>query len=137
MARRSRRGNALTVDCGSSDFAAAIHDFMEERCIEVDDEAMQAAGEAGQHAAQLLRERSRKSVGGGAYAKDWVAEAEASETGVEVVVHNKRHYQLTHLLELGHAIANQFGKYDGHGAGDGIIAQVADEVSGEFEGRFK
>lgn len=139
MARRSKRSSSLTVDCGSSDFASIIHDYMEEHCYEVEDELAEAAGEAGQKAAKLLQERSRKSrgKGGGRYAKGWVAEAIASAFGIEVVVHNKRMPQLTHLLEKGHAIRNQYGTYDGRVAGDGIIAQVADEVSGEFEGRFQ
>jgi len=138
MARR-RRGNNLTVDCGSSDFADIIHDYMEEHCYDVDDEATRAACEVGQKAAQLLQQRSRKSRGkrGGAYSRDWVSDAIASSTGVEVVVHNKRYYMLTHLLEKGHAKANQFGKYDGYVAGDGVIAQVAEEMSGEFLGRFE
>lgn len=136
---RTRRASAFTVDCGSDDFAEIIHDYMEEHCWEVDDDAAKAAGDAGSKAARLLRERSRrrKGRGGGAYARDWVADATPSETGVEVVVHNKWHYMLTHLLEKGHAIANQYGRYGGHVSGDGIIAQVADETSSEFLGRFR
>ena len=134
MARRRGRASGLTVDCGSEDFAAAIHDYMEEHCYEIDDDVAQAAGDAGQKAARLLQERSRKRKG--RYAKGWVAEIEASETGIEVVIHNKRMPQLTHLLEKGHVIRNRAGGPDlGRVAGDGIIAQVADEVGGEFEGR--
>ena len=99
MARRRRASN-LTVDCASDDFAAIIHDYMEEHCYEVEDELAQAAGEAGQKAAKLLQERSRrrKGKGGGRYALDWVADAVASAFGVDVIVHNRKHYQLTHLL---------------------------------------
>lgn len=139
MARRRARGGAsLTVDCGSDDFAQAIHDYMEEHCYDVDDELTEAAGEAAQRAAQLLQQRSRKrkGKGGGRYAKGWVAELVASAEGVEAIVHNKRMPQLTHLLEKGHAIRNQYGAYGGRVAGDGVISQVADEVGGEFEGRF-
>ena len=137
--RRYGRYDKYTVNCGSDDFTEVIHGYMEEHCYEVNDDAVKAAGDAGAKAAQLLRERSRrrKGRGGGAYAKDWTADGKPTETGVEVVVHNKRHYQLTHLLEKDHAIANQYGRYGGTVRGDGIIAKVADEVGGEFVERFQ
>lgn len=113
-----------------------VHDYMEEHCYDVEDELTQAAGDAGQKAARLLQERSRKRKG--KYAKGWVAEVVASAMGIEVIVHNAKMPQLTHLLEKGHEIRNRKGGPSfGRVAGDGIIAQVADEVSGEFEGRFQ
>lgn len=48
-------------------------------------------------------------VGNGPYAKSWTA----TETKGGWTVHNSKHYQLTHLLENGHAIANQWGSYGG------------------------
>lgn len=135
MARRRRASN-LTVDCASDDFAAIIHDYMEEHCYDVNDEATKAAGEAGEKAARLLRERSRKRTG--KYAKGWRADGEPSSTGVEVTVHNKSAPQQTHLLEKDHVIRNRKGGPTyGTVRGDGIIASVADEVSGEFLGRFE
>ena len=135
MARRKGSGLDATIDCGSDDFAEVIYGFMDDHCFDVDEETTDAAVEAGQKAASLLRERSRKRKGN--YAKGWKASAVASESGVEVVVHNAKAPQITHLLEKGHAIANQYGSYDGSVAGDGVIAQVADEVSGEFLGRLQ
>lgn len=137
MASRRSYGN-FTVDCGSDDFAEVISGYMEEHCYDIDEETAIAARDAGNKAARLLRERSRKRKGrgGGAYANSWTADAELSATGVEVTVHNARHPQITHLLEKGHAIANQYGQFGGRVAGDGIIEQVADEVGGEFEGRI-
>lgn len=46
-------------------------------------------------------------------------------------MHN-RQYQLTHLLEKGHAIANQSGRYPGHVTGDHVIEGVYNEVAAEF-----
>lgn len=40
----------------------------------------------------------------GKYAKSWsVKEIKSTSTGKTLVIHNKKHYQLTHLLEFGHA----------------------------------
>ena len=41
----------------------------------------------------------------GKYRKGWTYTIEQSRTGVEAVIHNKK-YQLTHLLEKGHAKQN-------------------------------
>lgn len=130
-----RRSPRLTVNCGSDDFAAVIADWMDEHVYELDEDVAEAAGEAGQKAANELKARSRQRTG--KYAKNWVAEMEASETGVEVIVHNEKTYMLTHLLEKGHAIANQFGHYAGRVGGDDVIAEVADSVGSDFEGRFQ
>lgn len=140
MARRRRaRAGTLTINCGSSDFIDSVLAFCDEQCYDVREDATRKAREAGQKAAMLLRERSRKrkGKGGGAYARDWVADATVSSTGVDVTVHNRRHYMLTHLLEKGHAISNQYGSYGGHVAGDNVIAQVADEVAADFIGRLQ
>lgn len=40
----------------------------------------------------------------GKYAKSWsVKEIKSTSTGKTLVIHNKKYYQLTHLLEFGHA----------------------------------
>lgn len=101
--------------------------------IDDDVEALEGnARAAGQKAVRLLRDRSRKRVHhGGSYAKAWTSDVETDETGTSCTVHN-RQYQLTHLLEKGHAIANQSGSYPGHVAGDHVIEDVYNEVAAEF-----
>lgn len=101
--------------------------------IEDDEKTLESnVKEAGQKATRLLRERSRKRKRhGGQYAKGWTNTVETDETGTSCTVHN-RLYQLTHLLEKGHAIANQNGRYSGTVAGDHVIEGVYEEVSAEF-----
>lgn len=114
------------------DLAEIIVNDMQD-VIEDDVEALEGnARAAGQKAVRLLRERSRKRVHhGGSYAKAWTSDVETDETGTSCTVHN-RQYQLTHLLEKGHAIANQSGRYPGHVAGDHVIEGVYNEVAAEF-----
>lgn len=114
------------------DLAEIIVNDMQD-VIDDDVEALEGnARAAGQKAIRLLRDRSRKRVHhGGSYAKAWTSDVETDETGTSCTVHN-RQYQLTHLLEKGHAIANQSGRYPGHVAGDHVIEGVYNEVAAEF-----
>lgn len=112
--------------------AAIIVNDMQE-VIDDNSEALEGnAKAAGQKAVRLLRERSRKREHhGGSYAKGWTASVETDETGTSCTVHNKQH-QLTHLLEKGHAIANQAGRYPGRVGGDHVIEGVYNEAAAEF-----
>lgn len=55
-----------------------------------------------------LKETSpkRKSKGGGKYARNWRINEFKGRTYKEVEIYNQNHYQLTHLLENGHANRN-------------------------------
>lgn len=60
-----------------------------------------------------------KSPGSGEYASGWdVISKTRGALGEQVsyTVANTKHYQLTHLLEKGHAVRNQFGAPDRPGA---------------------
>lgn len=63
----------------------------------------------------------------GAYASSWGVKKEAGVGKMNVVVHNKKHYQLTHLLENGHVVRNKKGTY---GRADAIkhIAPAAEKA---------
>lgn len=87
---------------------------------------------AGQKAVRLLKQRSRKKKRhGGSYAKAWSCHVDSDITGTSCTVYNKQ-ASLTHLLEKGHAIKNQYGTYPGIVAGDHVIEGVYEEVAAEF-----
>lgn len=50
----------------------------------------------------ILSQRGGSPWRTGAYARSWAVKKEKTTLRFSVVVHNRQHYQLTHLLELGH-----------------------------------
>lgn len=63
--------------------------------------------EISKEAVQKLRNTSPKASED--YAAGW---ARKKDGKLGMIVHNSKHYQLTHLLENGHVIRNQYGQYD-------------------------
>lgn len=69
----------------------------------------------------------------GDYAKGWVStKAYESREDIRIQVHNKKHYQLTHLLEDGHA-----KRGGGHVDGKPHIGPAADNASRRLEKEVK
>lgn len=60
-----------------------------------------------------------------------------TKKGEAYVIHNKKHYQLTHLLEFGHISANQYGRYSTRVRAYPHIAPVEKEVNQKFEQEVK
>lgn len=87
-----------------------VLDEFVDRELEVIDETYR---ETGKETCDMVRDSS--PVGTGAYASGW--EVKETQTGamgeqLSVIVCNPKHYQLTHLLEKGHAVRNQYGEPD-------------------------
>lgn len=114
------------------DFDLIIVNSLEEVMNEDTNELELNVKAAGQKAVRLLKQRSRKKKRhGGSYAKAWSCHVDSDITGTSCTVYNKQ-ASLTHLLEKGHPIKNQYGSYPGTVAGDHIIQGVYEEVSAEF-----
>lgn len=89
-------------------------------------------------AASKLRNTSPKRTG--KYAKSWKVKTQRGSAGIdEVIVYNRDHYQLTHLLENGHVIRNKKGEYGrtspikhiepvNDWAGDALVKEIEREL---------
>ena len=79
---------------------------------------------------QKVRNTSPKKTG--SYAKGWGTKKQGD---MDVVVHNRTDYQLTHLLENGHVIRNKKGTY-GRTHGIKHIAPVEEWAADELPRRI-
>lgn len=92
----------------------------------MDESMKQTAKEA---VSKLKSSSPRKT---GKYARGWTTK-QIDKNGI--VIHNSKHYQLTHLLENGHVIRNKKGTY-GRTSGIKHIAPVEEWASEELPRRI-
>ena len=83
---------------------------MKELLDEIDKDVKNSAKKNIQQVAKESRQKLRNTspVKTGSYARGWDVRREGD---MDVIVHNKTDYQLTHLLENGHVIRNKKGTY--------------------------
>ena len=92
--------------------SAQMRDILTTYNREVAEAVDEAAQEASESCKNQLKNTSPKRAGHGEYARSWAIKKEHTGAGVaDYIVHNKKHYQLTHLLENGHVIRNKKGTY--------------------------
>lgn len=58
------------------------------------------------------------------YAKGWTIRTKREKFGINVLIYNKTHPSLTHLLEKSHFIANKKGTYGRTGPGHGQVIHI-------------
>ena len=94
----------------STDLGREIKVILDEYEVEVQKDVEQATKTAAQFGAKTLKETGPKDTG--KYAKAWGYKKEGLGLGnTSYVVYNKKYPGLTHLLEDGHLIRNQYGTY--------------------------
>ncbi len=82
--------------------AAAVMEGLEEYADLAADELKAAVKKAGDSVKKDIQTNAPKDTG--AYAKSWaVKKMRETSNSIEVVVHSRNRYQLSHLLEFGHA----------------------------------
>lgn len=114
MSRRRKRTNLINLD-------SAISEILAEYEGDVYKVLGYCIGEVSFEATEKLQSVDHFAPDGhvtGAYSGDWTHERVlAKRIYTKEVVYNEDHYQLTHLLENGHAVKNGTGRVRGARAG--------------------
>lgn len=110
--------------------SAELNSILEEDIQEYQDIIEEASMNAAKKTVEKLKSTSPKDKG--KYAKSWKVEKVKSRLGNTAIVYNTNG-QLTHLLEHGHSIANQWGKYGGRVSPRPHIAAAEAYALDEFE----
>ena len=109
---------------------AQMKDLLDEVDKDVKNATKRNIDTVSKESVQKLRNTSPRKTG--SYSKGWAVKREGE---MDVVVHNRTDYQLTHLLENGHVIRNKKGTY-GRTSGIKHIAPVEEWAVDELPRRI-
>lgn len=115
------------------DLSDALQKVLTDAVQDIKDQVNAEAREIAEDVCNNLKRHSPKDKGD--YAKSWTVDEKEGTAFLgtkNYVIHNKRHYRLTHLLEYGHA--NRDG---GRTNARPHIEKIANAASNEFERRVK
>lgn len=110
--------------------AIQMKEVLDEVNKEVEQSAKRNIQTVAKEAVQKLKNTSPRKTG--SYAKGWAVKKNGD---MDVTVHNRTDYQLTHLLENGHIIRNKKGTY-GRTSGIKHIKPVEEWASDELPRRI-
>lgn len=116
---------------GVSNFRSSVFELVKEYGDQVNDTLLKVMTDVSQEGAQEMK-ASGDFGGTGKYKRAWTSTIQKSRIGAEAVIHNKTQYQLTHLLEFGHAKQN-----GGRTRAFVHIAPVNDKVQEQFMRNFE
>lgn len=92
---------AIKVDDLTKEIAKALEDYEDD----ISEAVEEVANKIGKEAVEEIKQKSPKKRG--SYAKGWTLKKDKQgKSKYSVKIHNKTDYQLTHLLEFGHATRN-------------------------------
>lgn len=92
-----------------SELQKAVMDYLEDYKEDIDEEVVEVVDEVTRKAKDELKQTSPRGEGSrtNPYYKGWAVKLSKKRTGVyHKVIWNRTNYQLTHLLEFGHATRN-------------------------------
>lgn len=118
---------------GIDKFADEIQKIAEGYVEEVNKAVAEVLPKVGKDAVKELKQTSPKKTG--RYAKGWTSKVEKERLSTSISIYNKDRYQLTHLLEKGHAKVNG-GRVPAHPhikpaedhAADNAVKQIKEKV---------
>ena len=116
MARNSRTVNGHKA-------AVLIDKALDDYTTEITAEMFKAMSKAGKMAKRDVVNASPKGPNG--YARGWAIRTKREKYGCNVLIYNKTHPGLTHLLENSHMISNQTGTYGRTSPGHGQVVHIA------------
>lgn len=106
----------IRIEAFESTVDGLIKEFSEEEQKKIDEITKTTAKEC----KELVKQngsgqsgRAKKSIPWDEYLAGWAVKSERKGTHRGYKIHNKTKPGLTHLLEFGHAIKNQYGEYSG------------------------
>jgi len=92
---------AIKIDSLAKEIAKALESYADD----ISEVVEEVSNEVGKEAVDEIKQTSPKKHGN--YAKGWKLKKDKSGKGKYCIkIHNKTNYQLTHLLEFGHATRN-------------------------------
>lgn len=114
-----------------------IDEILEKYTYQLKDKVDEIAQDAAKDTKEYLRNTSPKSNGAGKhYANGWDVQVKRQPlVGITCTVYNKTKPQLTHLLERGHQVRNQYGTY-GRVPGDNHIQNAEERGVENFYNRL-
>lgn len=91
------------MSINASDFAKAVSSELAEYAADITTDVKKSVKEVAKDTVREVKKRSPSDSG--AYRKSWRAdEVDVTRFSQTMVIHDKTHYRLTHLLENGHAL---------------------------------
>lgn len=112
-------------------FAQALKGYLEVYVEDIGEDVEETSNEIGKEARDELKQTSPKKTG--RYTKGWsVKKSRKNKSYYTVKIHNETDYQLTHLLEFGHATRN-----GGRTKAYSHIRPVEEKYKKEFEKRLE
>lgn len=117
-------GSRITTD----ELASSIAKYLGDYGNEAREALMEILEEEAKKGAKEVRSGAAGLFGDGGYAKGWTFK---KISDLSWVIHNKKHYQLVHLLEKGHDIVRN-GKVVGHAGAYPHVKPVEQKILGRI-----